>query len=160
VNPAISVVIPAFNAEATLAGCLQSLAAQREPHPPFEIIVVDDGSDDGTARIAESFGVRLLRTPHRGAAYARNCGVTHSQGDILLFTDADCEPAPDWMQALSRPFEDPAVAGARGVYRSTQTSLVARFVQYEYWNKYRGLRSGQRIDFVDTYSAGYRKSIF
>ncbi len=160
VRPEVSVIIPAFNAEATLEACLRAVTAQRGPHPPYEVIVVDDGSTDTTAAIAQSWGVRVLTKPHGGTASARNHGVAHSAGDILLFTDADCEPAPDWLQSLVRAFTDPSVVGARGVYRTRQTSLVARFVQCEYEDKYRTLKDGQDIDFVDTYSAGYRKSVF
>ena len=159
-EPRVSVIIPAFNASATLEDCLKALASQAEPHPPFEVIVVNDGSTDSTGEIAERARARLFRMPHSGAAAARNHGVAHSRGEILLFTDADCEPASDWVQRMSLPFADPTIAGARGVYRSRQTGLVARFVQCEYEDKYCGLKNGQAIDFVDTYSAAYRKSVF
>lgn len=160
VSPAVSVVIPAHNAATTLPACLDALRHQVGGPPDYEIIVVDDGSTDDTAAIAEAAGARVERTAHGGAASARNRGVAVARGSLLLFTDADCEPMPDWMARLVAPFADPSVVGARGVYRTRQRSLVARFVQLEYEDKYRLLKPLQDIDFVDTYSAAYRREAF
>lgn len=159
-QPEISVIIPAFNASATLGECLGALARQAGPHPDFEVIVVDDGSTDDTAAIALDAGVRVERIAHAGRAAARNHGAQVARGSILLFTDADCEPRSDWVARLSEPFQDSTVAGARGVYLTRQRSLVARFVQQEYEDKYRRLEPLQSIDFVDTYSAAYRRDVF
>ncbi len=158
--PEISVVIPAFNASATLGHCLSALAEQADPHPDFEVILVDDGSTDDTAAIARAAGVRVECVAHAGRAAARNHGAHVARGSILLFTDSDCEPRSDWVARLSEPFADPTVAGARGVYLTRQGSLVARFVQLEYEDKYRRLKPLQTIDFVDTYSAAYRRELF
>lgn len=157
-SPVVSVIIPAYNAEDSIGDCLRALFAQRESPPPYEVIVVDDGSTDATAAVARSWPVYVHTVPHGGAAQARNHGIAHSHGEILLFTDADCEPSPDWMQAMLRPFSDPQVVGVRGVYRTRQPGPVARFVQCEYDDKYRRLAPFQSIDFVDTYSAAYRRS--
>lgn len=159
-SPDISVIIPAFNAAATLAACLRALAQQAAPHPDFEVIVVDDGSADDTASIAEAAGGRVERIGHVGRAAARNHGAQVARGSILLFTDSDCEPASDWVAQMTAPFQDPTVVGARGVYRTRQRNLVARFVQLEYEDKYRRLKPLQAIDFVDTYSAAYRRDVF
>ncbi len=85
----ISVIIPAYNAERTLAETLASLLGQT--HPPEEIIVVDDGSTDRTAEIAaaSSSTVRVIRQANRGAAAALNTGLAHALGDLLAFIDAD-----------------------------------------------------------------------
>ena len=84
----ISVIIPAFNSEATLARALDSVLGQTAP--AHEIIVVDDGSQDGTADVAASFeGVRLLRQENRGVSAARNRGVEEASGDWVAFLDAD-----------------------------------------------------------------------
>jgi glycosyltransferase involved in cell wall biosynthesis len=158
-GPTISVIIPAFNAEATLPACIHALDRQIGA-PSFEVIVVDDGSRDGTATVAAAEGVSVERIAHTGAAAARNRGVQVALGTLLLFTDADCVPNPDWVARLSAPFGESSVAGARGTYRTRQRSLVARFVQQEYEDKYRLLRPLQDIDFVDTYSAAYRRDVF
>ncbi len=153
-----SVVIPAYNAEATIGHCLRALATQT--HPPDEVIVVDDGSTDGTAAVAREAGAdQVLTLPHQGRSAARNVGIEAARGDIILFTDADCEPSPDWTEQISRPLRDPEIAAAKGVYRTRQRELVARFVQMEYEGKYLRMSRQDRIDFVDTYSAAYRRDI-
>ena len=92
----ISVVIPASNAEATLARALESVLAQTRP--PDEIIVVDDASTDCTVRLAKSYadqGVSLLRVrERRGAAAARNLGIAAAKGRWIAFLDADDEWLP------------------------------------------------------------------
>ncbi|MBZ0305035.1 MAG: glycosyltransferase [Anaerolineae bacterium] len=155
-----SVIIPAYNAEHTLAGCLSALASQSIP--PFEIIVVDDASHDNTFHIAEAAGVQVVRLEkNRGPAAARNAGVARSTGDILCFTDADCEPDNHWLAALISPFaKDKTIAGTKGVYRLKTSHLIARFVQLEYESRYQRMRQFEQIDFVDTYSAAYRRDIF
>ena len=156
----ISVIIPAYNAGDTLGGCLAALEAQSLTRNQYEIIVVDDGSTDRTAEIARRYDVRLVRQPNAGPAAARNRGAQAARGEILLFTDADCEPAPDWIERMLAPFRDPEVAGAKGVYRTRQRKPVARFVQLEYEDKYARMSHQERIDFVDTYSAAYRRDVF
>jgi cellulose synthase/poly-beta-1,6-N-acetylglucosamine synthase-like glycosyltransferase len=156
----ISVIVPAYNAEQTLGACLRALANQSIPRDQYQIIVVDDGSTDKTAMIAEAAGACVIRQPNQGPAAARNHGVQAAGGDLVLFTDSDCEPAPDWIEQMAAPFANPDTIGAKGVYLTRQKKLVARFVQAEYEDKYIRLRRYQAIDFVDTYSAAYRKEIF
>lgn len=85
----VSVVIPAYNASATLPATLESVLAQT--YLDYEVIVVDDGSADDTADVAERFGgrVRCIRQPNSGVATARNNGVATSSGDLVAFLDAD-----------------------------------------------------------------------
>ncbi len=156
-----SIIVPAHNASATIELCLQALLSQTRSS--CEIIVVDDGSTDDTrARAAACGSVRLIHTPHLGAAAARNRGAREAGGEILLFTDADCEPAPDWIERMLAPFADPScsVVGVKGVYRTRQKEPVARFVQLEYEEKYAQMSRENAIDFVDTYSAAYRRDVF
>jgi cellulose synthase/poly-beta-1,6-N-acetylglucosamine synthase-like glycosyltransferase len=153
----ITVIIPAYNAAPTLSRCLSALCEQTRT--PDEIIVVDDGSTDGTAELALGYGVRVIRQANAGPAAARNAGIQAAQGDLLFFTDADCAPALDWVERLAAPFSDPSVAGAKGVYRTAQIELVARFVQVEYEDRYDGMRGRECIDFIDTYSAAYRRDV-
>jgi len=154
----ISVVIPVFNGAATLLACLRTM--QRQTRPPDEVVVVDDGSTDGSADVARGFGACVISQRNAGPAAARNRGATVAQGDTLLFTDADCVPAPDWVERMVIAFTDPTVAGAKGTYRTCQRELVARFVQAEYEDRYDRMRLLETIDFVDTYSAGYRRDVF
>ncbi len=157
-----SIIIPARNAAAVLPRCLAACARQKgAARADYEIIVVDDGSMDETAVIAKENGAdRVIRHPHsQGAGAARNSGLVVAQGEIILFTDADCTPDPDWIAAMTAPFADPDLAGCKGIYRSEQRQLTARFVQIEYEDKYDRLRPQPTIDFIDTYSAAYRRDI-
>ena len=82
-------------------------------------------------------------------------------GDIIFFTDDDCVPEKNWLREMLRPFsEDPEVVGVKGRYRSDQPEITARFVQLEYEDKYDYMARKPYIDFIDTYSAGFRKPIF
>ena len=121
---------------------------------------MDDGSTDATASIAKAAGVRLVCLPAGGQAAARNAGVREAQGEIIAFTDSDCAPTPDWLQQISAPFADPEVVGVKGVYRTDQRQIVARFVQQEYQDKYDRMAQRPTIDFIDTYSAAYRRAVF
>jgi anaerobic magnesium-protoporphyrin IX monomethyl ester cyclase len=157
----ISVIVPAYQAEGTIDRCLEALAHQTIPRESYEVIVVNDGSSDGTsARVKTHAGVYLLTQVHAGPAAARNLGVAHARGEIVLFTDADCEPTPDWIERLVTPFCDGEVVGVKGTYLTRQREIVARFVQLEYEDKYDRMAREQYIDFVDTYSAGYRRDVF
>ncbi len=154
-----SVIVPSYNSRLTIASCLEALLSQSVPLSEYEIIVVDDGSTDGTEEVVRRYGVIYLSQPHRGPAAARNLGVAQAAGEIVLFTDADCIPATDWIEKMSLPFEDDEIVGAKGVYRTRQRELIARFVQLEYEDKYEKMRRNRFIDFVDTYSAGYRRDV-
>lgn len=83
----ISVVIPVRDGERFLGDALRSAAAQELK--PFEIVVVDDGSTDGSGRVAREFGARCLRQDRRGPGAARNAGVAAAGGDAIAFLDAD-----------------------------------------------------------------------
>jgi GT2 family glycosyltransferase len=162
-----SVIVPVYNGVATILRCLDALAAQTAPAPSYEIIVVDDGSQDETALCVQRWiahhpavQARLVRQRNAGPAAARNHGASLARAPILLFTDADCAPTPTWVAAMLAAFADPAVAGAKGVYRSDQRGLTPRFVQAEYEDRYDRMRQLPAIDFIDTYSAGYRRLIF
>lgn len=158
--PSVTVIVPAFNAKATLPQCLEALGKQSYPEDLRRVIVVDDGSTDGTNEIAAGFGVQVISQPNKGPAAARNLGAREAQSEIILFTDSDCEPLDDWIAEMAAPFSDPRVAGTKGFYLTNQSSLTARFVQAEYETKYRGLRLRETIDFIDTHAAAYRRDVF
>lgn len=156
----ISVIIPTYNGASTISRCLEALQNQA-PKGILEILVVDDGSTDKTAQVVQQFqGVRLIRQRNMGPAAARNHGAIEATGDILLFTDDDCVPAPDWVKSLTSSFDDPQVVGTKGIYRSIQHKLAARFVQIEYEDRYRHMARYPSIDFIDTYSAAFRRLRF
>ncbi len=118
----LSVIIPALNEEALLGTCLAALREQSDPVD--EIIVVDNGSTDGTVDLARSArGVTVLHEPNRGVSYSRNTGFAAAEGDILARIDADTIVSPGWAAAIRRAFaDDPAVAGLAGPAGFTRLS--------------------------------------
>jgi glycosyltransferase involved in cell wall biosynthesis len=89
----VSIVIPCYNHERFLPDAIESALAQRRVN--VEVVVVDDGSTDGSAAVAERYPVRLVRQPNRGLSAARNAGLRASRGDILIFLDADDRLYPE-----------------------------------------------------------------
>jgi glycosyltransferase involved in cell wall biosynthesis len=131
-SPAVSVVVPAHNAESTIAGTLAALAAQ-DIGEPYEVVVVDDASTDGTAAAASAAegSVTLIPGPGEGAAAARNAGARHARAPVLAFTDSDCYPTPGWLrEGLER-----IRAGAdlvQGLVRAAPSELEGPFVR-RFW---------------------------
>ena len=96
--PRVSVIIPAFNNEATLAEAVQSV--QSQTYVDWEVIVSDDASTDGTAAVAEGFGgpIRVVRNPeNRGSGPARNAAVEVAEGELLALLDADDYWLPEFL---------------------------------------------------------------
>lgn len=157
----ISVIVPAYNAEKTIKGCLDALLNQ-DYNGNYEVIIVDDGSTDSTPEIVSKYqAVRLIRQLNAGPAAARNRGASEAKGDIILFTDSDCVPEKDWLRMMMEPFEnDNSVIGVKGIYKTRQKEIAARFVQLEYEDKYDKMKKDETIDFIDTYSAAFKKDIF
>ncbi len=112
----VSVVIPAHDAEDFLDACLAHLAGSTVA--PFECIVVDDGSTDGTADVARRYGATVLTTGERcGPAVARNLGAQHASGDVLFFLDADVCVQPRTLSMVVASFDaDPELDALIGSY--------------------------------------------
>lgn len=159
-SPRVSVIIPTSNGEATIGRCLEALINQTAVQDSYEIIVVDDGSRDRTCDQVEEYEqVRLFNQEKSGPASARNLGLNQARGEIILFTDDDCEPVEDWIDRMLAPFQREEIVGVKGAYLTRQQALVPRFVQLEFEDKYDRMARDEYIDFIDTYCAGYRKSI-
>jgi glycosyltransferase involved in cell wall biosynthesis len=108
-----SVVIPTLNSEAVMGRALKAILAGRQL--PDEILVVDGCSTDKTVEIASSFPVRICSNPKVHAAAARNVGIEQAVGDVIVFTDSDCVPQPDWLERIANHFETrPEIAGVGG----------------------------------------------
>lgn len=109
----ISVVVCTRNGAATLRGCLAALQKQSYPH--YEVLVVDDGSTDGTAAVAKEFPwVRYEHQSHAGLSAARNRGAALARGEIIAYTDDDCIPDEDWLVHLATAFADRSCVAAGG----------------------------------------------
>jgi len=144
--PYVTVVIPAFNAEATLGATLDAVSAQRDLDAVLEIIVVDDGSTDRTAEIARrNPQLVLLRQPNGGPGAARNAGVRAARGDIILFTDSDCVPEPRWARSLVAPFVDSSIGLVMG--RSHTAGGTGHLSHAKQGSDYVGRRAGPATRF-------------
>jgi len=111
----VSVIVPVKNEADRISSCLDSILAQT--YKDYEIIVVDDGSTDGTIDIVKSYieknpdKIRLLFGLGLGPGYARNLGVKAARGEILAFIDGDDEINPTYLESIIKHFENPRIAG-------------------------------------------------
>lgn len=155
-----SVIIPAYNAQATISDCINALNKQSIPRGNYEVIVVDDGSTDRTPEIVKSLHVKCIHHANQGPAAARNQGAQAAQGELILFTDADCEPVPTFIEALVAPFVDAQVAATTGVFKTKQGGIIARFAQAELADRYDYMIGRGRTDMIDTAMAAFRRTVF
>ena len=131
---ALSVVVPVRNSAATLSDALRAILASDLPREQFELIVVDDGSTDGSAGIAGRHADTVVRLSMQrpGLAYARNRGAELAAGDVVAFVDADVMIRPD---TLSRMLEDLNARPALGaISASLDADPAAHNFFSEYWN--------------------------
>lgn len=103
-SPLISVIVPAYNEELWLERCVTALQRQ-DTDAPYEIIVVDNNSTDGTAEVAERLGVRVVFEPRQGLTFARQAGQDAARGEIVAHTDADSQAPPNWIASIALAFQ-------------------------------------------------------
>lgn len=115
----ISVLIIFFNEKHALKKTLRKLRQQNYPQELIEIVCVDDGSTDGSYDVARSFGTMLIRTEHKGISNARNIGIKHCTGEIILFIDAHLYLKKNVLKILNESFQRyPHISGVCGKYSS------------------------------------------
>ena len=131
----VSVIISAFNRRNELKELLTALDRQTLAPAQFEIIVIDDGSTDGTLRyltgLVNSGKENLVfqRQENQGPGAARNRGMELALGNIFAFTDTDCRPCPDWLEELLKPFADTHVGAVGGAEEyDAQGTLLQRAI--------------------------------
>ncbi len=158
----ISVVIPTYNRINDIRGCLDALENQDLPDGQFEIIVVDNGSGDGTREFlksqADSGKIRFLEEKKKGASSARNLGIMASNADFIAFTDDDCRPEPGWLSALLKSFpEDGKCAGIGGpVLTINRKNAIGRYCQHcRVWDQ---VKFGGKCLHITTMNSIYRRS--
>ncbi len=118
VRPFVSVIVPVYNDEARIATCVEALLKQDYPRDRYEVLMVDNGSSDGTRDVIGRYPVTLLVEDQiRGSYAARNKGLEHAKGDIIAFTDSDCTPVPGWISEGVAALESQQVDLAGGNVR-------------------------------------------
>ncbi|MCI0497826.1 MAG: glycosyltransferase, partial [Thermoplasmata archaeon] len=108
----VVVLIPTLNCAADLGDCFRALNAQT--FRDFEVLIVDGRSKDGTDRVAIENGARVVYDEGKTRGHAANTGLAATDADIIVFTDADTLPRPDWLENLVQHFSDPVVASVGG----------------------------------------------
>ncbi|MBI3909608.1 MAG: glycosyltransferase [Armatimonadetes bacterium] len=160
----VTVVMPTYNRAGWLLEALASLEAQQGA-PPFEVIVVDDGSTDDTpARLGEwlartSLSATVVRQANRGPAAARNHGVRVGRGKIIAFLDDDCVAAPDWLAELTRGMaEAQDLAGAGGALRPLRVVSLAERYCAHCWPA-PPHKDPANVEYIITANAAYRREV-
>ncbi|HEY7460778.1 MAG TPA: glycosyltransferase [Gemmatimonadota bacterium] len=126
----ISFVVPAYNEERLLGPTLRAIhAAARAVGEPYEVIVVDDASSDGTVAVATSLGARVVEVAHRQIAATRNAGTRHARGDVLIFVDADTLVTGAVLCAALRELRRGAIGGGAGIRLEGRIPTYARLLQ-------------------------------
>ncbi|MEU8822537.1 bifunctional polysaccharide deacetylase/glycosyltransferase family 2 protein [Streptomyces sp. NPDC048636] len=133
VDDPVSVIVPAYNEKECIANTLTSLAASTHP---IEIVVVDDGSTDGTAEIVEAMAlpnVQVLRQPNAGKPAALNHGIAHARHELIVMMDGDTVFEPTTVRELVRPFADPRVGAVAGNAKvGNRDRLIGAWQHIEY----------------------------
>lgn len=165
----LSVVIPALNSESTISLTLSSIYRNNFPSNQFEVLIVDNGSSDNTAKIAEKFPVRIYHSNHRGIGPPRNLGIKQAKGNIICFTDSDCVVEENWLRKIHDFFEqNPDAHGVGGpvlTYTRNQNKLQKLTgelfeVDQEYPVKKQKLKAGSMHGLIfGTNSAYDRESV-
>lgn len=133
-TPPVTIVVPAYNEEAGVAAAVRSLAGSL--YPDVEVIVVDDGSTDGTAAVVEALdlpNVRLISQPNGGKPAALNTGIAAARNDIIVTVDGDTRFEDLTLTYLVQPFQDPDVGAVSGNTKVVnRTGLLGRWQHIEY----------------------------
>ena len=129
----VSIIIPCYNEEETIGGCIESLLAQS--YKPLEIIIVDDASTDKTLEIVSRYQIRFLRlNKNQGAAFARNFGFKHAKGDIIVFCEADAFYPPRYIEKLVEPLlkgADASISCPRRVLN--KKGLISEYIEKRFY---------------------------
>ena len=155
--PLISVIIPVYNAEQYLDDCVKSVLEQS--YTNVSVILVDDGSTDGSGDICNSFSsnskVKVIHTENRGVSCARNTGIDNSSGEYIAFLDADDELMPDALKTMYKiaceEHSDIVICNKQSYQKDGSSFKVDYPKKKEYWSGYNGLRASL-LDHPATYS--------
>jgi GT2 family glycosyltransferase len=154
--PLVSVIVCTHNGARTLPECLEGV--RRLSYPEFELIVVLDGSSDGSAEIARAHGARLVTIDHRGLSAARNAGIAEARGEIVAFLDDDAYPDSDWLHYVAAALEGSANAGIGGPNIPPDDGMVAECVAAAPGGPIHVLVSDREAEHVPGCNMAFRKS--
>ena len=116
--PSVSFVIPVYNGEHSIGNCLESIIMQDYPKEKYEILVIDDYSEDNTVVIASKYNIRLFFNGAKDCGNGKTIGIDNAAGEIIVLLDADNEIArEDWLKKMVLPLcDDPSIFGVESTY--------------------------------------------
>jgi glycosyltransferase involved in cell wall biosynthesis len=162
-RPFISVVIPTYNRLGLLKECLLSFNRQTYPIEFYEVLVIDDGSTDGTSEFLSNyvrnarFNLIHLQQKNSGPAAARNAGIQDSKGELIAFCDDDCIVKDDWLAVYSKSFDKDDIGGIGGAVESNVSGLFGHY--FDYMGYLSPHVSGGVVYYIITANACYRKDV-
>ncbi|HSF19256.1 MAG TPA: glycosyltransferase [Vicinamibacteria bacterium] len=154
--PRISVVVCTYNGAKVIRDCLEGL--RKLNYPDFEVIVVNDGSTDGTDAIVGEYDVRLINAEHRGLSCARNTGLELATGEIVAYIDDDAWPDPHWLTYLAHSFMTSDHAGVGGPNLPPDDGFVATCVASAAGGPVHVLLSDRVAEHIPGCNMAFRKS--
>jgi cellulose synthase/poly-beta-1,6-N-acetylglucosamine synthase-like glycosyltransferase len=157
--PSVSVIVPVRDGESTIADCIDAILAADYPTDRREILIVDNGSTDGTSARIQARQVQYLREPKPGVSNARNRGIEESTGEILAFVDADCLVEPQWLTELVRPFEDPEVGAVAGDLQHVPATTAAERQAARLLGNWQQFAFNSNPAYPITANAAYRREV-
>jgi len=168
--PSVSVIIPVKDEEAHIAGTIQHCFQSRYPHDRFEVLVVDDGSTDGTWRVLTKLqenqpNLRLLQfKKNHGKRYAMATGAEAAKGEILIYVDSDSFIDPEGIYRIVQPFSNGAVGAVAGHTQVVveSTNVISKMEAVRYWVSHQLFKTAESLFGVVTCCPGafsaYRKT--
>lgn len=164
-HPSVSVVVPVYNDAAALRRCLEALAAQDYPADRVQVVVVDNASDEDISHaIPDDPRFLVLHESRRGSYAARNTGVESATGEILAFTDSDCQPRSNWLSMgvralLTEPYPD-AVGGAITIFFPHSPEPRSGPEHFEARNEFQQRKYIERWSFAATANVFVSRAVF
>lgn len=162
----VTVVLPTYNRKESLKRCLAALLLCDPGGSRVDVLVVDDGSGDGTAEMVRAlnagnsgpFTFRCLSQPNQGQAVARNTGLAAANTDLVLFIDDDCVPDPAWLRSLVETDWESGIGGAGGkIVAAERDNWVSRYCRYIRFNDFPS-HQWKQLKFINTANCAYRRS--
>lgn len=150
-----SIVIPAYNAENTISNLIEVCLNQSVKS---EIIIVDDGSTDDTAKVIKKYPVKYIYQENTGPAAARNAGSKAASGEIVCFTDSDCIPENNWVEKIVNKYTSDQIGGVGGSYDiANKDALLAKCIHEEIVQRH--MRTSSETDYLGSFNLSYRKKV-